>query len=86
MRLPTVMDLMLKQMEQQPIHPLVLNTTSTVYVDDTIEIGRAKALDKGDQPPVHLALRIAEQMAKVSHSSWLAHAAGPSEPPSRASM
>ena len=79
-----MMDLMLKQMQQQPVHPLMLDTTSAMYVDDAIEIGGAKAFDKGDQSPIHLALRV-RRAAKVSHGSGLAQAAGPSEPPSRAS-
>jgi len=55
-----MMDLVLKQVKQQPIDPLAVNTITAVYVDDTIEIGRAQALDDSDQSPVDLALRRSE--------------------------
>ena len=48
MRLTPMMDLMLKQVKQQPIDALVLNAITAVYVNDTIEIGHAEALDDGN--------------------------------------
>ena len=40
-RLTPMMNLMLKQMKQQPVDPLALNAITAVYVNDTIEIGGA---------------------------------------------
>src|SRR5882757_1805520 len=59
-RLAPVMNLVLKQMKQQPIDPLALNAIAAVDVDDTIEILVVQLLDYGNQSPVYLALRIAE--------------------------
>src|SRR6266704_4039284 len=59
-RLTPMMNLMLKQVKQQPIDPLALNAITAMYVDHTIEIGHAHALDDSNQSPVHLALRISE--------------------------
>src|SRR5688572_29341970 len=61
MRLAAMMNLVLEQMQQQPVHPLMLNATAAVDVDDAIEIFSAEALDEGDQPAIHLALRIPKQ-------------------------
>ncbi len=60
-RLTPVMDLMLKQVKQQPIDSLALNAITAMDVHDTIKVGRAQALDDGNQSPVRLALRISEQ-------------------------
>src|SRR6187401_1948093 len=60
-RLTPVMNLMLKQVKQQPIDPLALNAIAEVDVDDTIEIGRVQALDDSNQSPVRLLLRISER-------------------------
>src|SRR3981189_1239412 len=59
-RLTPMMNLMLKQVKQQPIDPLALNAITAMYVDHTIEIGHAQALDDSNQSPVRLALRISE--------------------------
>src|SRR6478672_11706354 len=59
-RLASMMNLVLKQVKQQPIDPLALNVIAAVDVDDTVEIGGAEARDDGDQSAVHLALRILE--------------------------
>src|SRR5712671_4300079 len=59
-RLASMMNLVLKQVKQQPIDPLALNAITAVYVNETIEIGHAQALDDSNQSPVHLALRISE--------------------------
>src|SRR5882757_7928527 len=60
-RLPAMMSLVLEQMQQQPVHPLVLNMIAAVDVDDMIETGRVQMLDDGNQSPVHLGLRLAKQ-------------------------
>jgi hypothetical protein len=38
-----------------------LNAITAVYVNDTIEIGHAQALDDGNQSPVRLPLRISKR-------------------------
>jgi len=55
-----MMDLMLKQMKQQPVEPLALNALTAVDVNDAIEIGHAQALDHGNQSPIHFHLCISE--------------------------
>ena len=84
MRLTPMVDLMLEQMKQQPVDPFMLDPITTMDIHNAIEIGRAQALDDGNQSPVHLALRIPEDDA-VSQGSGPAQAAGPSVPPSIAS-
>src|SRR6478736_2554861 len=61
MRLTAMMNLVLEQMKQQPVHPLVLNVISAIDVDDPVEIGPTQLLNDRNQAPVHLALRLAEQ-------------------------
>src|SRR5882757_7566014 len=60
-RLAAMMNLVLEQMKQQPVHPLVLNVIAAVDVDGAIETSRVQMLDDGNQSPVHFALRLAEQ-------------------------
>src|SRR5258705_13298210 len=59
-RLASMMNLVLKQVKQQPIDPLALNAITAVYVNETIEIGHAQALDDSNQSPVDLPLGISE--------------------------
>src|SRR5882724_6884477 len=65
-RLTPVMNLMLKQVKQQPIDPLALNAVAAMDVDDTIEILVAQPLDDSNQSAVHLALRIAEHDGRLA--------------------
>ena len=84
MRLPPMMDLMLKHMQQQPIHPFALNAIRTMDVDDAIEAVRVEALDDGKQSPVRVPLRICEHDCGFARLP-VSQAAGPSVPPSMAS-
>ena len=79
-----MINLMLKQVKQQPIDPLALNAITAVDVDDAIEIGHAQALDNGNQSPVHLALRSSEHDCSFARLG-VRPGCRPSVPPSRAS-
>src|SRR5688572_14885791 len=57
-RLTAMMNLMLKEMQQQPVHSLALDTIFAVDLNEAIEIGVAESIDDSDQSPVHVSLRV----------------------------
>jgi hypothetical protein len=59
--LAAMMNLMLEQMKQQPVHSLALDAVAAVDLDHAIEAGSAEALHDSDQSPVDLALRDSQQ-------------------------
>jgi len=70
-----MMNLVLKQVKQQPIDPLALNVIAAVDVDDTVEIGGAEARD--DAISRRSISRCASwSMIAVSQGSGSAQAAG----------
>jgi hypothetical protein len=70
-RLTPMMNLMLKQVKQQPIDPLALNAVTAVYINDAIEIGRTQALDDGNQSPELNATVKPSLPVKKSHDALI---------------
>jgi hypothetical protein len=62
------MNLMLKQMQQKPVHSLMLNARATMHLDDTLQTMGVKAFDDGDQAPIHVCLRLSES---IQGRAWL---------------
>lgn len=59
-RLTSVMDLVLKHMQQKPVHPLALDARAPVHGHDTLQTGSVQGFDHGDQTPIHRRLRDCE--------------------------
>ena len=51
------MNLMLKKMQQKPVHPLTLNTRATVHLNEALQTMRVQAFHNSDQAPIHICLR-----------------------------
>ena len=62
------MNLMLKQMQQKPVHPLTLNTGATMHLNNALQTMRVQAFHNGDQAPIHICLRPPES---IDCRAWL---------------
>src|SRR5271169_4694166 len=62
------MNLMLKQMQQKPVHPLTLNTCATMHLNDAPQTMRVQAFHNGDQAPIHICLRLPDS---IHCRAWL---------------
>ena len=84
MRLAAVMDIVLEQMQQQPVGALGLHTCAAMHVDDAIRPFLVQRVAPGDQPAIDRGLR-ARSSSSVGQGIGLTQASGPSVPPSSAS-
>ncbi|MFC7735190.1 hypothetical protein ACFQX4_04910 [Roseomonas sp. GCM10028921] len=85
MRLPAVVDPVLEEVQQQPVHALPLHAAAAMDGHNPSQLRLVQPLRDRDQPTV--LRRLARwSAAGAAQGSASAQAAGPSVPPSMASM